>query len=959
MSFNLNNLSSYASNDQWYINYLLDELKKNPTRYTEISDKIVDAINNANRRLEIQTNYIHDLQENEDRLLGRTRTNVPIGDRTGLRYRGSSDANRGNQFSSEDVELREIHQGSGEGTTHPEGETSFTITESTPLIPGSGSGFEAVAGASGATAGTSILPSTAGGAVVAGAGGAAIVVGAVKLLKDVLSNKEYTAPNHYFLGPGNDANRPENPVDLDDQIAKEHDIAYENAKTREDISKADDVAISDFVADAHDNHNVHSVVGAVGLKAKQALESVVGPVYPSMSAQPPARTTGSRNRDSSVEDRLRQPYDPKAPFGKDKNGRPLTYNQFVASVNTYASNKTRGLPIQQIAAARQRHIERIHNQLITQWGKAAYVNFFKDPKRSNDFHLGRTTDLGLSSSTESSVPRPVAPQPGPSSGSKRPSDSVIEQPPTKNRGNNPPIANSPQSPITQRRHNPSSDEEISRPSSAAAIPSDVNRGSAQNSSMPDTEMRSIGTSNGSNRDGGNPASGGSGISDAVLQYYRSKGLQYHNGKFIYENSFRMRSWGNALYRIAGSTTVRHGVLTPYVSLPNDHLGLYMPFSAYNVLPLGTMIDKLSVKVTPIGQMVSFNTNSSASSVGTTAHTLYGAANIGLNKVLPIGHYTITRNSANAMTIDSATPISSQQTFCERLWGEWDVNSPRASLHEIINPHAYLTVYDVNAMTPPQSNAIDPGVSNNAIMLNQHLTKFPMQPHTGTPIINFSYDMKGVKIKPRNVFNANYKDDYVLYTRPESTYKNIATKFDNGIPEAATATSIAQPTTLQELGFNPMTTMNAFYARRLNTIASFDGKGKVRDIIEDEIPGIFFGIEAVKSNTPETNADYINASCDFYIETSIELSMEAHLPFTNSLQLLPYQLDSYLLQNRPAREYTVPSMFGLVTRKKPATAILQENMDELDVEDSEEDSYIKVNAMKPSVFRFRNKQNFIE
>lgn len=41
----------------------------------------------------------------------------------------------------------------------------------------------------------------------------------------------------------------------------------------------------------------------------------------------------------------------------------------------------------------------------------------------------------------------------------------------------------------------------------------------------------------------------------------------------------------------------------------------------------------------------------------------------------------------------------------------------------------------------------------------------MQPHTGVPLINFSYDLQGVKITPRTAFNANYKGDYVLYTRP--------------------------------------------------------------------------------------------------------------------------------------------------------------------------------------------------
>ena len=45
-------------------------------------------------------------------------------------------------------------------------------------------------------------------------------------------------PDHRYIGPGNTVDDTE-PVDVDDTIAKEHDIAYEKAKTQEDVQEAD------------------------------------------------------------------------------------------------------------------------------------------------------------------------------------------------------------------------------------------------------------------------------------------------------------------------------------------------------------------------------------------------------------------------------------------------------------------------------------------------------------------------------------------------------------------------------------------------------------------------------------------------------------------------------------------------------------------------------------------------
>ena len=82
-------------------------------------------------------------------------------------------------------------------------------------------------------------------------------------------------PGHNYLGPGNELNNGE-PVDVDDQIAQQHDIAYANASNFNDIQTADLKAIKEFAKEAVTNFNIHAGIGALGLAPKvlqQALTS--------------------------------------------------------------------------------------------------------------------------------------------------------------------------------------------------------------------------------------------------------------------------------------------------------------------------------------------------------------------------------------------------------------------------------------------------------------------------------------------------------------------------------------------------------------------------------------------------------------------------------------------------------------------------------------------------------------
>ncbi|CAH1390928.1 unnamed protein product [Nezara viridula] len=86
--------------------------------------------------------------------------------------------------------------------------------------------------------------------------------------------------NHIYFGIGNPIS-DDPPFDRDDEIARDHDIAYCKAKTFDDIKNADSKAIREFWMDLLETSNWHSLVGAVALGVKTGAERIVcHPIYP-------------------------------------------------------------------------------------------------------------------------------------------------------------------------------------------------------------------------------------------------------------------------------------------------------------------------------------------------------------------------------------------------------------------------------------------------------------------------------------------------------------------------------------------------------------------------------------------------------------------------------------------------------------------------------------------------------
>nr|QTE04122.1 MAG: VP [Emberiza tristrami ambidensovirus] len=157
-----------------------------------------------------------------------------------------------------------------------------TIGEETPLIPES-VGSAAAGAAGGAASGVSSLGAWIGGLLAAGGIGAlyAAIHKAIKGEGGDDRKGGLNVPGHKYIGPFNRLNRGD-PVDLDDLIAYNHDVAYDTAKTVDDVQKADAQAIAEFLQDYHATGNYHSLLGVIGLKGKVFVEKLTGHLYPSL-----------------------------------------------------------------------------------------------------------------------------------------------------------------------------------------------------------------------------------------------------------------------------------------------------------------------------------------------------------------------------------------------------------------------------------------------------------------------------------------------------------------------------------------------------------------------------------------------------------------------------------------------------------------------------------------------------
>ena len=194
---------------------------------------------------------------------------------------------RGTDASAiEEIQLNDFEEINIGGETEPLLETSLS---STPALAGGGGAL--AGGTTGVAAGVPGATAVVTGVTIAGG------IIAIGTTAGILSNTGGSAddnnnspaeeehkdpvvsfPDHRYIGPGNTVDSAV-PVDTDDEIAREHDIAYERAQTEDDIHEADKQGASEFLTDVIETGNPHSIAGYIGLKAKETIERNTGVIY--------------------------------------------------------------------------------------------------------------------------------------------------------------------------------------------------------------------------------------------------------------------------------------------------------------------------------------------------------------------------------------------------------------------------------------------------------------------------------------------------------------------------------------------------------------------------------------------------------------------------------------------------------------------------------------------------------
>lgn len=191
----------------------------------------------------------------------------------------------------EDIELENIgHNQNGED------ELLIEHPESSAGVGTGGAISSGIAGTAAGAAGGAGLTGTQVAFATTAVAGAGIATGlGIVSTKDKNKPKQgYVLPNSDYIGPGNDIHiAPAR--NKADQIAKDHDIGYDNLikyaqsnyiseeEFREKVNNLDKTAIDEFSKDYEESGNWQSFVGKYGLKIKTNIEKFINKqIYPTL-----------------------------------------------------------------------------------------------------------------------------------------------------------------------------------------------------------------------------------------------------------------------------------------------------------------------------------------------------------------------------------------------------------------------------------------------------------------------------------------------------------------------------------------------------------------------------------------------------------------------------------------------------------------------------------------------------
>lgn len=513
------------------------------------------------------------------------------------------------QEAIEEIQLDEIEINSSDTTPLLE-ETSFSATPALAEAGGVAAGTSAAA--------PSVGTVVTGVAVTAGLITIGTTVGLLSSDSDNTSDHQdpvVSLPDHRYIGPGNTVDETE-PVDVDDDIAREHDIAYEKANTQEDVQEADRQGASEFLSDVIHNNNPHSIAGYIGLKAKEKVESVLGVQYPPnlpiSSSGMSHRSEGSYEASHRISRRALGKYD----IDRDPSRHP-----------DFPTQKGQ----QQYAWAQWNRARQRHNLPRVDPPPRLGINVTQRP---------RVEGRGDSRSRPSSASISFREWKARRRGESGPLIDGFNRQREQQEARNDHMLNT----VVASELDDSERmevEDIIRQAEGGSIsiadfddtdgagPSNMNtRGQKRGndagqggSGAPPNPAEAVGAATASGTGHNSQSDGGFDSAQGPESFLPKGGYKANGGTMMFKKVHRMKSWAIPYWNLADATAFSGAnlVTTPLAKIPWEYAFFYLSPEEFNLLPAGSYIDSVSIDVMQTVASTGYPTGGTTSSTATTNH----------------------------------------------------------------------------------------------------------------------------------------------------------------------------------------------------------------------------------------------------------------------------------------------------------------------------------------------------
>lgn len=764
-------------------------------------------------------------------------------------------------------------------------ETSFfegvgTPVETTALLG-------ATTAATGGSTGTALLGAGSAGLLAIGGAiiGGTLGSGSGKE-KNPNRNKGYTLPGHHFIGPGNDADH-EDPVDKDDDIAKKHDHAYHNALTKEDIRKADEVAIQEFHDDWKKTGNIHSLIGRVGIQLKHAAEGTVGVKYPSISGKKMAKYRWKFDRDNWPDQRINWE-------GMSRSQKAYTIKQYnkarktqgLSSVdNPFKSNRSGFLnpdgaetitpktpskdPIRDIGKKATASVRRGQGPIIDSLRNAGRIGedrqraieageiqslneFFQSDEGkayletiANQNDIAESEQFSGEEAPTRQLPRAEAEGvPGPSGVQTRGQKRRLEE-------------------QGQAERPPQPDGDM-----AGGDRGSRQRGGESMDTGPPAAAAAAKT-------GGAKADGGFDSSQGPEGYIPTSGYQHGSGFMVFEKMHHLKSFGVPFLNILRDAAAKL-TTTPCAEIPWDKIFFYMSEAEFNLIPAGSNVVKCEVVIHNIVSSTQYPTGGTEASTATFNHPKIGVLGFDLIRKCRGGYdMKYVMSSTKEMKVDSVA-VPDYEDFIKAQYGTdqssdtWDTDAlPGTQFPIPYNLYNYFCVAQPSkaaAATKGFTAANSPGYEN----FGSQITQFNLNDKTWDEVFRREYSFTSAPIgTPFKHLEITTED--VDQSVGNNLYANVRRKVTNiGPTEDMTITESIVPS--KESGINLVTYKGLIEQGSNYCVGDAPHKPSRQ-------PTIHFGMKAIPKLSSLTNAtradEFVHAEVFFVVKAKITINTNSY------------------------------------------------------------------------------------